>query len=61
MITIDGQKYVKIKDKLVKIVGFDKQGKPVLETWSEEITHPDGRKDCTIHVGYLQIVGKTNK
>ena len=61
MIEINGKNYVRMGDKLVEVVGFDQQGKPVLKTWSEETPNANGGTDCTVHVECLQIAGTTNK
>ncbi len=61
MIEINGKNYVRMGDKLVEVVGFDQQGKPVLKTWSEETPNANGGTDCTVHVECLQIAGITNK
>ena len=58
MIVIKGKNYVKVGDKLAEVDHLDAQGKPVLKTYSEETTNPDGSKDCTIHVECLQIVSR---
>lgn len=54
---LNNQKFVRIGDKLVQISRVE-NGIPVIEATSEEITHPDGRKDVVVHVPYLQINSK---
>jgi len=61
MITIEGKNYARVKDKLVEVDHLDGNGRPVLKTRTEETVRPDGRKDVTVHVDCLQIMGKTNK
>ena len=58
MITIKGKKYIKIKDKLVKVDHLDVNGHPVIKTRSVEKTYPDGRRDCTFIIECLQIAGR---
>lgn len=61
IIKVDGKDYVKMGDKLVEVDHFDENGKPVLKTWSESKTHPDGRIDCTVHVECIQIAASKPK
>lgn len=59
ILTIDGKKYLKVRDKAVLIDHFDENGKPVIKVaYSEEVTTPDGKKDCTVHIPCLQIEGQ---
>lgn len=53
--------YLKIGDKLIKVDSI-KDGKPVFKdgVTSEEIVNPDGTKNCTVHVPYIQIKGQVN-
>ena len=47
-VVVNGKTYTRIGDKLV-----DQK-----TIWSEEVQHPDGRVDCTVHIPYLQIASK---
>lgn len=48
-VKVNGKEYVRIGDKLVE---------PGAVCTSEEVRHPDGRVDCTVHVPCLQIAAK---
>jgi len=52
----EGKKYLRIKDKLLFIDHFDKDGRPVIGCWSEQTPNAQGGFDCTVHVQALQIV-----
>lgn len=58
---IEGKKYVKIGDKLVKVDHFDANGDPVIGCWSEETPNANGGMDCTVHVSCLQIAAVPHK
>lgn len=55
IVTVGNKQYVRLGDKLFEIDRFDGEGNPVIKTRSEQITHADGRKDCTVHVSCLKI------
>jgi len=48
IVVVNGKQYQRIGDRLVDPATI----------WSEEVRHPDGRLDCTVHVPYLQIISK---
>lgn len=57
ILTIEGKKYLKVGDKAVLIDHFDENGKPVIKAaYSEELTNPDGSKNCIIHMPCFQLV-----
>jgi len=57
-IKIGDKEYVRVKDKLVEVDRFDKNGKPVIKVTSKEVRHDDGRVDVTVIVPCLQIAAE---
>jgi len=57
MIEQNEEKFIKVGDKAVKVEGFNESGIPIIKCESEEIIHPDGRKDIIIKVPCLTIAG----
>lgn len=50
-------KFVRIGNRLVEVDHYE-NGVPVLKSWSEEITRPDGTRDVKVHVSCLTIKGE---
>lgn len=57
----DGQKYLIMGDKAIPFSRVDGNGKPIIDVKSEEITHPDGRKDVKILVPCLKVVSENKE
>ena len=56
VITINRIHFMKFKDKLMRVT-LTKEGAPIIKegVTSEEKIHPNGRKDCIIHVPCLEL------
>jgi len=56
----EGEIYMQVGEKLIKVDHFDTDGKPITSssTWSEETPNANGGQDCTVHMECLQIVAK---
>lgn len=55
---VDGQSYVVVGNKAIKVDHFDKQGNPVITCNSKETKNANGGTDCTVTVDCLQLAGR---
>ena len=59
--THNGQIYLQVGDKAIKVDRWDKNGLPVINVKSETKTYPSGRKDVKVYVPCLTIKSKEEK
>jgi hypothetical protein len=54
---MDENRYVRVGNRLLEVDHYE-NGVPIIKAIPQEIRHPDGRVDITIHVPCLNIAVK---
>ena len=59
---IDGQNYMQVGNRLIRVDRFEEDGTPVCSsTWSEETPNAAGGQDCTVHVECFEIASEHHR
>jgi len=59
---VNGQIYMKVGTKLIRVDGFEADGTPICKsTWSETKKNAQGGQNCTVHVECFEIGAAQHK